>query len=103
MRPRIDINVNMFVDLFDELFGNETMRPSRLSIVHCEFFTSFHVLLVLVNSRPAICDSLTELGQSSTSATYSRFPEACLKRQNSCALKYFGVIWSCKQFSSSFS
>ena len=76
-----------------------------------EFFNSFHVLLVLVNSRPANCDSLMELGQSSTSTNYSRFPEACLKRRNSCALKYFGVLHlvlsrrklSCEQFSSPFS
>ena len=32
-----------------------------------EFFNSLYVLLVLVNFRPANCDSLMELGQSSTS------------------------------------
>ena len=52
----------------------------------------FHVLLVLVNSHPANCDSLMELGQSFTSTNDSRFPEACLERRNSCALKYFGVL-----------
>ena len=57
-----------------------------------EFLNSFHVLLVLVNSRPANCDSLMVLGQSSTYINYSRFPKACLKRRNSCALKYFGVL-----------
>ena len=57
-----------------------------------EFFYSLDVLLVLVNSRPANCVSLVELGQSSTSTNYSRFPEACLKRRNSSALKYFGVL-----------
>ena len=71
----------------------------------------FHVLLVLLNSRPTNCDSLMELGQSSTSANYSRSPEAFLKHQNSCALKYFGVFHlvlsrrklSCELFSSLFS
>ena len=50
-----------------------------------------------------------ELSQSSTSTKYSRFPEACLKRRNSCALKFFGVLHlvlstrklSCEQFYSS--
>ena len=76
-----------------------------------EFFDSLYVLLVLVNSRPAKCDSLMELGQGSTSTNYSRFPEACLKRRNSCALKYFEALHlvlsrrklSCEQFSSIFS
>ena len=57
-----------------------------------ELFHSLNVQLVLVNSRPANCDSLMELSQSSTSAISSRFPEACLKRRNFCALKYFGVF-----------
>ena len=55
-------------------------------------FNFYYVLLVLVNSRPANCDSLIELGQSSTSTNYSRFPEACLKRRDSCVLKYFGLL-----------
>ena len=74
-----------------------------------EFFNSLYVLLVLVNSRLANCDSLMELSQSSTSTNYSRFPEACLKRRYSCALKYFGVLHlvlsrrelSCEHFDSS--
>ena len=41
-----------------------------------EFLNSFRVL-VLANPRPANCDSLLELSQSSTSANYSRFLEAC--------------------------
>ena len=56
------------------------------------FFNVLYVLLVLINSRPANCDSLMELGQSSTSANYSQFPEACLKRRSSCAPTYFGVL-----------
>ena len=85
----------------DDLFGNGMMRLWRL-----------YILLVLVNSRPANCDSLMELGQSSTSANYSRFPEGCLKRRNSCGLQYFGILplvvlskrkLSCEHFSSSFS
>ena len=55
----------------------------QLSII-LEFFNSLHVLLVLVNPRPANCDSLMELGQGSTSAISSQFPEACLKRMSSC-------------------
>ena len=86
------------------------LRLWRLSIM-LEFFNSFYVLLVFVNSRRVNCDSLMELDQSSTSASYSRFPEACLKRRNSCTLKYFGVLHlvlsrrklSCEQFSSPFS
>ena len=70
----------------------------------------FMYCFVFVNSRPANCDSLMELGQSSTSTNYSRFPEASSKRRNSCALKYFGVLHlvlsrsklSCEQFSSFF-
>ena len=76
------------------IFGNDMMRLWRLSII-LEFFNSFHVLLVLVTPRLANCDSLMELGQNSTPAHYSRFPEACLKRRNSCALKYSECnIWS---------
>ena len=60
------------------------------------------------STRP-IYDSLMELGQSTTSTTYSRFPEACLKRRNSCDPTYFGALplvlsgrkLSCEQFSSS--
>ena len=73
-----------------------------------EFLNSLYVLLVIEISRPADCDSLMELSRSSTSTNYSRFPEAWLKRRNSCALKYFGVLHlvlsrrklSCEQFSS---
>ena len=101
-------STNIYIDIFllifflcDDLFGNGMMRLWRL-----------HVLLVLVNSRLANCDSLTELGQSSTSTNYSPFPEACLKRRNSCGLQYFGILplvvpskrkLSCEHFSSSFS
>ena len=63
----------------------------QLSII-LEFFHSLHVLLVLVNPRPANGDSLMELGQSSTSEISFRFPEACSKRRSSCDLKYFGVL-----------
>ena len=76
---------------FDELFGNEMVLVLRLSI-KLEFFNSLHVLLVLVTLRLASCDSLMELGQSSTSAISSRFPEACLKRRSSCDLKYLGAL-----------
>ena len=72
------MNVCLLVDLFDELFGNETTLLLQLSII-LEFFNSFHVLLVLVNPRPANCNSLIELGESSTFEISSRFPEACLK------------------------
>ena len=73
-----------------------------------KIFNSLHVLLVLVTPRSANCDSLMKLDQSSTSAIFSRFPEACSQRRNSCALKYFGVLHlvlsrrklSCEQFSS---
>ena len=68
-RSRIDISVYLLVDLFDELFGNEMMRLWRLSII-LEFFNTFYVMLVPVNSRPVNCDSLMELGQSSTSANF---------------------------------
>ena len=93
--------------LIDELFGNEMLRLSHA----WEFCNSLYVLLVLVNSGPANCDSLMELGQSSTSANHSRFPEACLKRPNYCALNCFGVLHlilsrlklSCEQCSSLFS
>ena len=61
-------------------FGNEMM------LLLYSFFNSLRVLNVLVNPRPANCDSLTKSGQSFTSANCSRFPEACLKRRNSCAL-----------------
>ena len=78
---------------------------------HAWEFNSLYALLVLVTSRPANCESLRDLGQSSTSANYSRFPEACLKRQNSCDPKNFGVLLlvlsrrklSYEQFSSLFS
>ena len=79
------------VDLSDELFGNEMMLLLQLSII-LEFLNSLYVLLVLVNPRPANCDSLMELGQSSASEISSRFPEACLKRRSSHDLKYFGVL-----------
>ena len=72
--------------------ANEMMRMSRPEHHAWEFFHSFHIQLVLVNSRPANCDSLMVLGQSSTSTNYSRVPDACLKRRNSCALWYFGVF-----------
>ena len=68
-----------------------------------EFFNSLHVLLVLVNSRPANCDSLMELGQSSTSAYYSRFPEACSRRRSSvspCISECY--FWSFRGLSLSF-
>ena len=38
---------------------------------------------VLVNSRLANCNSLTESGQSSTSTNSSRFPKNCTKRRSS--------------------
>ena len=72
------MNVCLLVDLFDELFGNETTLLLRLSII-LEFFGSCHVLLVFVNPRPANCDSLIELSESSTFEISSRFPEKCLK------------------------
>ena len=90
-RSRIDISVHLLVDLFDELFGHEMMLLLRLSIV-LEFFNSLHVLLVLVTPHPANFDSLMDLGQSSTSAISSRFPEACLKRRSSCAPICLGVL-----------
>ena len=76
------------------------------------FFAAFSFRLLSLcdsfacTSRPANCGSLMELSQSSTSTNYSRFPEACLKRRNSCVLKYFGVLHqilsrrklSCEQF-----
>ena len=57
-----------------------------------------------------VLENSLELGQSSTSANYSRFPEECLKRRNYCALKYSGVLHlvlptrklSCEQISSPF-
>ena len=64
-----------------------------------EFFNSLYVLLVLVNSRPVNCESLMELGQSSTSVNYSRFPEACLKRRSSvspCISECY--FWSFRSF-----
>ena len=104
-------NRHLLVDLFDDFFGTEMMRLWRMSIMLENSLILFMYCFVLVNSRPANCDSLMELGQSSTSTNYSRFPEACLKRRNSCALKYFGVLrlvlsrrkLSCEQFSSLFS
>ena len=91
--------------------ANEMMRMSRPEHHAWEFSNSFHIQLVLVNSRPANCNSLMVLGQSSTSTNYSRVPEACLKRRNSCALWYFGVFHlvlsrrelSCEQLSPLFS
>ena len=88
---KIIVKLFLRVDLTDELFGNEMMLLLQLSIT-LEFLNSLHVHLVLATPRPAEWDSLMELGESSTSANYSRFPEACLKRRNSCALKYFGVL-----------
>ena len=85
-------NRHLLVDLFDDIFGTEMMRLWRMSIMLENSLILFMYCFVLVNSRPANCDSLMELGQSSTSTNYSRFPEACLKRRNSCALKYFGVL-----------
>ena len=55
----------------------------RLSIL-LEFFNSLHVLLVQVTPRPANCDSLVGLGQSSASAVCFRFLEACLKTSQFC-------------------
>ena len=103
-------SVFLLVDLFDEVFGNEMLLLLQLSII-LESFNSFHVLHVLATPRPANCNSLMEVGQSSTFEISSRFPEACLKRQNSCVLKYFGVLHlvlskrklTCEQFSSPFS
>ena len=103
-------NRHLLVDLFDDIFGTEMLRLWRMSIMLENSLILFMYCFVLVNSRPANCDSLMELGQSSTSTNYSRFPEACLKRRNS-ALKYFGVLrlvlsrrkLSCEQFSSLFS
>ena len=41
---------------------------------------------------PVNCDSLMELGQSSTSSNYSRFPEACLQTLEFLWSNYFGVL-----------
>ena len=95
----------LLADLFDELFGNEMTRLWRLSIMF-ENSSNF----CLVNSRPANCDSLMELGQSSTSANYSRSPEACLQRRSSvsqciseCYFRSFqGLSCLCEQCSSFF-
>ena len=94
---------------FDELFGNEMMRLSRLSIM-LESSVIMFMTACPYKFSSSSCDSLIELGQISTSTIFSRFPEACLKRRNSCALKYFGVLHlvlsrrklSCAQFSSPF-
>ena len=75
-RSKIDTSVHLLFDLFDDPFGTEMMLLLRLSIIR-EFFNSLHVLFVLVTPRPENCDSLMELGQRSTSAISSRFPEAC--------------------------
>ena len=83
-RTRIDISVYLLVDFFKkQLFSNEMMRLWRLSIMLENSLIHLCRLLVLVNSRRVNCDSLMELGQSSTSANHSRFPEACLKRRSS--------------------
>ena len=104
------MNVCLLVDLFDELFGNETTLLLQLSII-LEFFNSFHVLLVLVNPRPANCNSLIELGESSTFEISSRFPEACLKTSEFLNAQVFRSVTYgpfevqvvlCEQFSSLF-
>ena len=82
----------LFVDLSDKLFGNDMMLLPRLSTMLEKFYNSLHVLLVLLNPRPANCDSLMELGQSSTFAIYPRFPEACVKRRSCCDPIYFGEL-----------
>ena len=64
-RSRIDIYVHLLVNLYDDLFSNDASVTAEHHA--CEFFNSLYVLLVLVNSRPANCDSLVELSQSSTS------------------------------------
>ena len=84
-QSRIDVNVH----LLDDFFSDGMMGLWRLSIM---LENTLYVVRVLVNSRQTNCDSLMELGQSSTSTIYSRFPEACLKRRKYCALKYFGVL-----------
>ena len=91
---RIDIYVYLLVDLFDELFGNEMMRLWRLSII-LEFFNSLYMLLVFVNSRPVNCDSLMELGQSSTSAKLLSISRGMLETSEFCEPMCFGVLhWS---------
>ena len=99
-----DKKVHLQVHLFDDFSGYGMMRLVKV------LENSLYVLLVLVNFRPANGDSMMELSQSSMSTNYSRFPEACLKRRNSCP-KYCGVLHlvlskrklSCNQLSYRFS
>ena len=61
-RSRIDKNLRLLVDFFWWPFWLRNDAFVTAEHHAWEFFNSFHVLLVLVNSRPANCDSLMVLG-----------------------------------------
>ena len=97
--------VYLLVDLFDELFGNEMMRLSRLSVM----LENSLVLFMYCLSFEILVQPIATLWWNWVKVPRLQITLG-LKRRNSCALQYFGVLrlvlsrrkLSCEQFSSPF-